>query len=182
LLGELPLLYNNQTLKFGVGDIRVRYFYLPYKNYDKFVGAFGPSVDVFMPTGKFENGLGSGRWVISPGFTIGLMAAERIQFFPIISYQYSSKPVYDNPPPVADKAEHGITFQVITPVVFSDKFFMQITPIFKMNDISNEKKDRFIQELLANYTLSSKLQLSAFYNGNFTDNIHTFSIGLTVFL
>ena len=50
ILGEVPLLYNDRTEKFGLGDLRVRYFWLPYKNYDKFVGAFGPSVDVFMPT------------------------------------------------------------------------------------------------------------------------------------
>jgi hypothetical protein len=182
ILGEIPLMYNDQTSKFGLGDIRARYFYLPYKNYDKFIGAFGPSVDVFTPTGNFADGLGSGRWIISPGITVGLMAADWIQFFPIISYQYSGKPIYDNPKPEVNNVEHGITFQVITPLVFSDKFFIQITPIFKMNNINNERQDRYIQELLANYTLSEKLQLSAFYNGNFKDKIHTVSAGLTVFL
>ena len=85
ILGEIPLLYNNQTDKFGLGDLRARYFYLPYKNYDKFFGALGPSVDIFFPTGSFEDGLGSSSWVVVPGITVGLMAAEWIQFFPILS-------------------------------------------------------------------------------------------------
>lgn len=182
ILGELPLLYNDRTKKFGLSDIRVRYFYLPYKNYDKLLGAFGPSIDIFTPTGSFENGLGSGRWIVSPGLTAGLMVADWIQFFPILSYQYASKPVYDNVPEELDKSTSGITFQVITPVVFSDKFFMQITPIYKMNNLSDERQDRYVQELIAVYTLAPKLQLSGYYNGNFKDKIHQVSVGLTVFL
>ena len=42
-LFEAPLLYNTMTEKFGLGDLRARYFFLPYKNYDKLFGAFGPS-------------------------------------------------------------------------------------------------------------------------------------------
>ena len=33
ILGEVPLLYNSRTEKFDLGDLRVRYFFLPYKNY-----------------------------------------------------------------------------------------------------------------------------------------------------
>jgi len=40
ILGEVPLQYNLQKGKVGFGDIRARYFYLPYKNYEKFFGAF----------------------------------------------------------------------------------------------------------------------------------------------
>ena len=182
ILGELPLLYNDRTSKFGVGDIRARYFYLPYKNYDNLLGAFGPSIDVFAPTGSFENGIGSGRWTISPGITAGLMVADWIQFFPIISYQFASKPVYDNPTAGLNSSTSGLTFQVINPVVFSEKFFMQITPIYRMNNLGDERQDRFVQELFASYSISSKMQLTGFYNGNFTDEIHQVSVGLTIFL
>ncbi len=182
ILGELPLMYNTRTEKFGLGDIRVRYFYLPYKNYEKVFGAFGPSLDLFAPTGSFENGLGSGRWTISPGLTAGLMVADWIQFFPIISYQFASKPVYDNVPAALDKSVHGLTFQVLTPVVFSEKFFMQLTPIYRMNNLSDERQDRFVAEATAVYSIAPKLQLSAFWNGNFKDKVHQVSAGLTVFL
>lgn len=180
LLAEVPLLYNDRTEKAGIGDLRVRYFWLPYKNYDKFVGAFGPSVDIFAPTGKFEHGLGSGRWIISPGITVGLMAAEWIQFFPILSYQYASKSVRDNPP-VGDEAVHGMSLQVLMPIVISDKFFIQVTPSYKMNNFDDERNDRFEQELFASYSLNPKMQLTAFYSGKFEDKNHTVSAGLSIF-
>ncbi len=182
ILAELPLLYNDRTQKFGVGDIRGRYFYLPYKNYDKLIGAFGPSLDVFAPTGKFENGLGSGKWIVSPGVTVGLMAADWIQFFPILSYQYGSKPVYSAPEGINNEATHGMTFQVITPIVFSEKFFMQVTPIYRMNSFNDVRQDRYVQEITAVYSMTPTLQVSGFYNGNFQDKIHQVSAGLTIFL
>ena len=182
VLAEVPLLYNDRTEKFGLGDIRGRYFYLPYKNYDKFIGAFGPSVDVFAPTGDMEHGLGSGRWILSPGVTVGLMAADWVQFFPIVSYQYSSKPVKDLPRPEANEATHGLSFQVITPIVFSEKFFMQVTPVYKINNLEDQDQNRFNQELFASYSLSPTMQLTGFYNGNFKDEIHQASLGITLFL
>ena len=98
LLAEVPLLRNTKTQKFGVGDVRARYFYLPYKNDNRFFAAFGPSVDVFMPTGSFDDGLGSSSWVVSPGVTVGLMIANWIQAFPVVSYTYTSKPDTDSIP------------------------------------------------------------------------------------
>ncbi len=181
VLAEVPLLYNDRTEKFGLGDFRARYFWLPYKNYDKVFGAFGPSIDIFAPTGSFEDGLGSGRWILSPGVTVGIMAAEWIQFFPILSYQYASKPVYDDPTPAADMATHGLSFQVITPIVFSDKFFIQLTPIFKMNNFEDERNDRFEQEVFASYSINPKMQITGFYSGKFEDENHTVSAGFTIF-
>ena len=181
VLAEVPLLYNDRTKKFGVGDLRARYFWLPYKNYEKLVGAFGPSIDIFVPTGSFNDGLGSGRWIISPGITVGLMAADWIQFFPILSYQYASKPVYDNPPAAVDSDTHGLSFQVLMPIVISDDFFLQVTPIYKMNDFNNERQDRFEQELFASYSLNPKMQVTAYYNGKFEDKNHTVSAGLSIF-
>lgn len=182
VLAELPLLYNDKTQKAGIGDIRARYFYLPYKNYDKLLGAFGPSIDVFAPTGNAANGLGSGRWTVSPGITAGLMAADWIQFFPILSYQYGSKPVNNSAEQIASEATHGMTFQVLTPIVFSEKFFMQVTPIFRMNNFNDERQNRFVQEATAVYSITPTMQISGFYNGNFKDNIHQVSAGLTIFL
>ncbi len=182
LLGEVPLLYNDRTEKFGIGDLRARYFFLPYKNYDKFIGAAGPSLDVFAPTGSFENGLGSGRWILSPGVTVGLMAADWIQFFPILSYQYISKSNSDLIPDALDKVKHGVTFQVLTPIVFSEKFFMQVTSIYQMNNLGDEKEDRYVQELNAVYSIAEKMQLSGYFRGNFTDEIYTYRLGLAIFL
>jgi len=181
ILAEIPLLYNDRTDKFGIGDIRARYFWLPYKNYDKLFGAFGPSIDIFAPTGKYEDGLGSSSWIVSPGITTGFMTADWIQFFPILSYQYVAKPSTDAIPDNAKKESHGITFQVITPIVFNEAFFMQVTPILSKNDFDDDRKDRFALELFASYTIKPKLQATAYYRGNFEDEVHTVRLGVTTF-
>jgi hypothetical protein len=182
ILGEVPFLYNDRTKKSGIGDIRGRYFWLPYKNYDKFFGAFGPSIDVFAPTGSFRDGLGTSRWIVAPGVTAGLIAADWIQFFPILSYQYISKPQTDLIPEQNKTDNHGATFQVIIPIVFSSRFFIQVTPLYAVNDFENAiKSDGYIQELSATYTLSKKLQLTGFFKGDFHDEIYTYRIGLTCF-
>ncbi len=182
ILAELPLLYNDRTKNFGMGDIRGRYFYLPYKNYDKLVGAFGPSIDVLAPTGNLQKGLGSGKWTVSPGVTVGLMAADWIQFFPILSYQFGSKTVQANAASEITTETHGMTFQVMTPVVFSEKFFVQFTPIYRKNSFDDASQDRFVQEVTAVYSITPTMQVSSFYNGNFKDNVHQVSAGLTIFL
>jgi len=181
LLFEVPLLYNSETKKSGIGDLRGRYFFLPYKNYDKFLGAFGPSIDVFAPTGSFEDGLGSSRWSLSPGLTAGLMIADWIQAFPIISYVYASKPTTDLIPEDQKRETHGLSLQAIIPVVFTEKFFAQITPVYSLNDFTDAKQDRYVQEVLLSYAIASTLQTSAFWRGNFKDKDHTFRVGVTVF-
>jgi len=182
VLAELPLLYNDRTKKLGLGDIRARYFWLPYKNYSEFLGAFGPSVDLFMPTGSYEDGLGSSSWIVSPGVTVGLMAADWIQFFPILSYQYVSKQATELIPEDQIKTRNGLTFQVIIPIVISPKVFVQVTPIFSKNDFDDERADRFAQEVTAVYSAASKLQVSGYFRGNFKDETYTYRMGLTIFL
>lgn len=59
---------------------------------------------------------------------------------------------------------------------------MQVTPIYKMNNFSDEKQDRFEMELFGAYSLNPKMQLTGFYGGKFEDEIHTISVGLTIFL
>ena len=180
-LFELPLLYNDTTEKFGVGDLRARYFWLPYKNYDNFFGAFGPSIDIFVPTGSFEDGLGSSSWSVSVGATGALMFADWIQTFPIASYLYTGKPTTDLIPEAQKQDRHGITVQSVTPIVFSEKFFTQITPIWSLSDFEDEKTSRYIQEVLVQYALTPTLQLSGFWRGVFADNDHTIRLGLVVF-
>jgi len=76
---------------------------------------------------------------------------------------------------------HGLSFQVLTPIIFSDVFFVQVTPIYKMNNFTDERADRFEQEVFLSYALNPKMQLTAFYNGKFEDKIHTISAGLSIF-
>ena len=181
-LGEIPLLYNDMSEAFGLGDIRLRYFYLPYKDYSQFFGAFGPSIDIFAPTGSFKDGLGTSSWSITPGVMGALMFEEWIQAFVILSYQYTGKPTTDLIPEAQKKNRSGITLQSITPIVFSEEFFIQVTPVYAINDLDDSSSGRYIQEFLAQYALTPTLQVSAFWRGVFQDNDHTLRAGLVVFL
>ena len=134
-----------------------------------------------MPTGSFEDGLGSSRWLIQPGVTVGLMLADWIQAFPIVSYSFTSKPTTDRIPEGRKKNKYGLTLQSIVPIVFSEVFFVQVTPIYSISDFSNSDENRYIQEVQATYTLTPKFQLAGFWQGVFEDDAHTFRAGLTVF-
>ena len=182
LLAEVPLLYNEETKHFGIGDLRARYFFLPYKNYDKLFGAFGPSLDVFVPTGNVDKGIGTGSWVISPGITIGLMVADWIQVFPIISYQYVSKSSTNLIPEDQKMEAHGLSIQAIVPIIISDDFFISVTPIYRLNNFLDTKQDRFVQEFAAVYSLAKKMQLSGYFSNNAKDKIFVYRLGLTVFM
>src|SRR6476469_7340362 len=58
---EIPFLYSSFSQKFGLSDMRFRYYWIPYKNYSKKPGAFGFLVDSYLPTGSLKDGLGRGR-------------------------------------------------------------------------------------------------------------------------
>jgi hypothetical protein len=179
-LGEVPLQYNLKREKFGLGDIRVRYFYLPYKDYDKFVGALGPSVDIIAPTGKASNGIGAGRWIVAPGVATALMFADWIQVFPVLSYQYMSKPVYVDTT-VVDKPINGITLQFISVLAISQKAFVALTPTFNEHFLAGTSSFSYIQELSFGYMMTPKGQISAYLKGDFKDNLYQMSVGYTVF-
>jgi len=182
VLAEAPLLYNDYTKKIGIGDLRLRYFWLPYKDYSKLFGAFGPSVDIFAPTGNVENGLGTGRWVIAPGVTAAFMLADWIQLFPVLSYQYVSKSMDSSIPDEFNKVTHGMTFQVMTPIVISERVFTMLTPIVSYADFSNDKSFAYMQEVLFSYGLKETIWLNLFYRGAFKDDVHTVRAGFTMYL
>ncbi|NLR94454.1 hypothetical protein [Flammeovirga agarivorans] len=171
---ELPLLYKEgvegQKGKFGVGNIRARFFHVTHKNYAKTLGAFGYSVDVFVPG---QEGIGDNNLMISPGILVGVIATEKVQFFPIISYQYRSNIN-------TGAVQHGASFQVITPVKFNDNCFIRFTPIWQMPDFRSSSISMAF-ETQFNYFISPKVQLQLFHLGHEKFG-NTFRIGTTIFL
>ena len=75
-----------------VGDIRIRYFGLPVVR-EATLSHVGVSLDVFAPSGDEDKGLGSGSWVMAPGILFGIAASDTLNFYPIVSYQYSPSAV-----------------------------------------------------------------------------------------
>jgi len=178
ILGEIPVLYNTETKNFGLGDIRARYFYLPYKNYSKFFGAFGPSIDIIAPTGNLANGLGTGRWTVAPGIAMGLMFSEAIQVFPILSYQHMSKPV-NSDSSAANNEINGGSLQFVTVIVPSPKTFFQITPTFAQSYQNGVGSFSYIMEISFGYQMGAKSVLGAYCKRAFNNDLTQVSIGLT---
>jgi len=178
---ELPLLTNNQTDVAGIGDVKLQYSYLAYRDYSKFFGAVAPSLEVTAPTGSYLGRLGSGRWVVSPGVTVGLIAADWIQFFPSVSYQYFSEPTYDTLFEFQRESANGFTIKLVTPIVFSESLFIQITPTYVSSELNEKRDGRFVQEFFAGVQIRERLQLNGFFNGNFDDKNFQFGVGLNSF-
>jgi hypothetical protein len=136
---ELPVAYadNSETVDdatgngkadslFGVGDLRLRLFYLPYKKKKKGLSSFGISADVFMPTGNPNYYLGSGDWVLAPGVIWGLFAAQWLQIYPILSYSATIPGV----PDTGREIKHALTLQAYFVFRLPAKVFFQVIPYY----------------------------------------------------
>jgi hypothetical protein len=180
---EIPLLYHDQTKKFGLGDIRMRYFGILYKDYSKLFGVFAPSVDVFIPAGKFENGLGSSSWTISPGLAAGLIFSPSFQTFPIVSYLLTTKPGTEMIPEDQKKTRNGLTFQSITVFKFTS-WSLWVTPIYILPDLGDSSlKNQFVMEIRpSTQAINGKFQLAVFYRRNFETKASTLRAALVLFL
>lgn len=183
VMGEIPLLYNDKTEKFGLSDIRVRYFGITHLDYTKkFGGVWGGSVDLFVPTGKFEDGLGSSSWVVAPGIVGALMLSKSFQAFPIVSYQMITKPTSDLIPAAQKKVRHGLTFQAVAVLNFNS-WFLWMTPIYVVPDLGDSsQKNRFIIELNPSLNPVGKLKPSAFYRYDFENESHQLRASVVVYL
>ena len=182
---EVPLRYNDFSQKFGLADVRLRTFYVPYKNYEKTLGSFGASLDIIAPTGNYENGFGSSSWRISPGVIFGIMLNKKqtISMFPNLSYTYTSTPSSNLIPDELKETDHGLSLQLINSFVLGDDAFILITPIYDIKDIADTKEDEFILEIEPVFDIfKDKYQAGLFYRGAFRSQVHTFSINFTIFL
>ncbi len=180
LSAEIPFMYNSDSKQFGLSDIRVRSFYVPYINYEKTFGGFGVSFDVFLPTGNPEHQLGSGNWSLSPGLMAGFIVNNSYSVWPILSYRYQFNSEGD-----AFKQQHGMTIQLMNTINLSEKIYLIATPMYLMNDFSNEYNDLAGGELEFNYMLKkNKIQVGAFTRqlANASVQSQSYRVMLRIFL
>lgn len=182
---ELPLRYQSETAKFGFGDIRLRTFWVPYKDYNKTLGSFGASLDIFAPTGDFDKGLGTSSWRFSPGLIVGfiLNKSQTISIFPNLSYTYTTAPSNENVPEFLKEPDHGMSFQIITSFMIPRTGFILVTPIYDIKDFGDVSEDEFLLEIEPVIDFAGgKYQGGVFYRGAFQSNQHTFSLYFTLFI
>jgi hypothetical protein len=168
---EVPFLYSTSSQKFGLSDLRLRYYWIPYKHYSRKPGAFGLLLDTYMPTGSFKNGLGRGRWIFASGLSTAFVFG-RFSTFPIIAYLYSSEIKDSKNSSPGSEALSGYIVQSICVYKFR-KSYLDCTPIFMKNSYSNSGKDDFVLE--GNYLYmvkANKMQVGCFarryFHGNST--------------
>jgi hypothetical protein len=178
---ELPLLYSTSSNKFGLSDMRFRYYWVPYKNYAKKPGAFGFAFDSYIPTGRLDYGLGRNRWIIATGlstaFTFG-----RFSTFPYVYYLHSGEIASDKLPAEAKKALNGYIIQSICVYKISKSSYFDFTPIFMKNSYSNAGKDDFVLE--GNYLYmvrQNKLQIGGFARRYFYGKSTTIRAAMRVY-
>ncbi|MCH2195014.1 hypothetical protein [Kordia sp.] len=173
LLVEVPFLYNEGTKNFGLSDIRVRYFYAAKRNISKRLIAIAPYADITIPTGSFNNGLSGDVWSMSAGLVLGYVLTPKIAMFPGVGYVHVTKPSNFN-----GTSQNGINFQTNLSISFTQRAFLFVNPIVTF--LSNTT---WSGEFNFNYMVTpNKFKVNAGYFPIFSNDIHTFRLGLTLFL
>lgn len=146
---ELPIhrsAYLETENKTGLGDIRLRYFWIGFKNDDpsaRFTAA-GLSFDTYLPTGDPDTGHGSGSTLIAPGVTFGFRATEWLDLFPMISYQHSfgegrrqpggpdngGTPLPPGEKPDETARTRGIRIEVVSVIPLPRDSWLQLIPLY----------------------------------------------------
>ncbi len=129
VLVEIPLLYNDATSSFGLSDIRVRYFAIAKRvmTAEKF-HVIAPFIDLTLPTGSFENGLGSSSFVLSAGAVYGFAISKKIMLFPGLSAVHVTKPSTDLIPDEFKFSGTGFLTQANMSISFNKSWFLFVNP------------------------------------------------------
>ena len=168
VLAEVPLLYNDATSKFGLSDIRVRYFRAVKRNISKSIIAIAPFADITIPTGSAQNGLGSDTWSIAAGAVVGIVLNEKLSLFPGANYVY-----------LTASKESGLGLQTNMSLKFNKRTFMFVNPMVTFFDFETVWQG----ELNLNYIVTpSKFKVNLGWVPNFTYDINTIRVGATFFI
>lgn len=168
LLAEVPLLYNDATESFGLADIRVRYFHALKRYTDQRLFAIAPFLDVSIPTGDAEKGLGADTWSLAGGVVFGVLLSEKASLFPGLSYVYLTEPEIG-----------GVGIQTNLSYSFSKNTFLFVNPIVTLF----ENQTIWTGEFNLNHIVTpNKLKINLGWYPNFTNEIHGIRGGATFFL
>ncbi len=183
LLIELPFLYNDRTNKFGLGDMRVRYFNAVKRNISKSFIAIAPFADISIPTGSYKNGLGSSSWSLAGGVVFGFIVSKKISLFPGINYVHITKPGTNLIPEINKFSSDGIGFQFNASYVINKQTFLFVNPIPTFLSTNGNWKSIWAAEFNLNRIIKpNKFKMNVSFNPNFTYDVYTFRLGGTFFL
>lgn len=183
VLAEIPVLYNDVTDAFGLSDVRVRYFSVVKRvmTKEKF-HVIAPFVDITLPTGSFEDGLGSSSFVLSAGSVYGFALSPKVLLFPGASVVHITKQSTDLLPDEAKFSSTGFTLQANVSISFNSRWFLFVNPIYtNLNTNGNWGENLSGEFNLNKMILPNKLKANIGYFPNFTNEIHTVRFGTTIY-
>ena len=182
-LVELPLLYNDRTEKFGVADMRIRYYNAVKRNISKSFIAIVPFADISLPTGSYKNGLGGSSWSLAGGVVFGFIATKKLSLFPGISYVHITKPGTDLIPAASKFSSNGIGLQFNASLGFNKSTFMFINPTPTFLNTNGNWKSIWSGEFNLNKIITpGKFKMNIGWGPNFTYDVHTLKLGCTFYL
>jgi hypothetical protein len=183
LLAEVPLLYNDRTSKFGLGDMRLRYFTAVKRNISESFIAIVPFADISLPTGSFENGLGTSSWSLAGGMVFGFIVNKKLSIFPGLSYVHITAPSTELIPDANKNSSNGIGLQFNASYVFNKSTFLFVNPTPSFLNINGNWKSFWSSEFSINKIITpNKFKINANWTPNFTTEVHIFRIGATLFI
>lgn len=183
LMAEIPIFRNDLTGKTGLSDIRIRYFTAVKRDISNTFIAVAPFLDVTMPTGSLEKGLGSSSWSISAGSVIGLMFSDNFGLFPGVGIIHMTKPSTDLLPDDMKFTSTGVAFQFNASYSFDRNTYIFVNPTPSVMSTNGIWKTNWAGEMSLNRTfIPNKLMMSAYWGPNFTNKTNSFRLGATFYL
>jgi hypothetical protein len=183
MLVELPFLHNDVTNKTGISDMRVRYYHVAKKGITKSFIAIVPFIDVSIPIGNYENGLGSSSWSLAGGVVGGFILSPKLSLFPGISYVHITKQNTDLIPEAFKYSSDGIGLQFNASYKFTKTTFMFINPTPTFLSTNGTWKTFWSGDLNLNHIITpNKFKVNAGWSPNFTTKQNNFKIGATLYI
>jgi len=183
LMAEIPVYRNDLTGKTGLSDIRVRYFTAVKRDISHTFIAVAPFLDVTMPTGNFENGLGASSWSISAGSVIGLMLSEQFGLFPGLGIVHLTKPGTDLIPDSEKFTSTGLGFQFNASYSFDKNTYLFVNPTPSIMNTNGTWKTYWAGEASLNRIfIPNILQMSLYWGPNFTNKTNSYRLGASFYL
>lgn len=184
VLAEIPMLYNDVTDAFGLSDIRIRYFTIAKRvmTAEKF-SVIAPFIDITLPTGSFEDGLGTSSYVFSAGSVYGFAASKKVMLFPGLSLVHVTKPQTDLISDEFKFSSTGFLAQANMSINFNKSWFLFVNPVITVLNTDGNWNEAWSGEFNLNHMIiPNKLKANIGYFPNFTNEANTVRFGATFFL
>ena len=113
--------YDDGNQSTGIGDIRTRFFWKFYDAPGERLENMVANLDIFLPTGDSDEGLGIGTFMFAPSIIFAYPVSERFAIYPAPKFKFSTSktkgrssafPPGRNPTDLRDSEEYIFAFEV----------------------------------------------------------------------